>query len=98
MEPHRRDERGGGSASRGPLVQGAIVFDELERSQSHILIGQMEEYFLHTQTGKRRSRQVIPEPFFVHSDLTSLIQVADLIAYVISWGFRVEKMSQPARE
>jgi hypothetical protein len=74
---------------RGPLTQGLIVFDELEKSQSHILIGQMEEYFLNTATGRQRSRQIIPEPFFVHSDLTSLIQVADLLAYVISWGVRI---------
>ena len=74
---------------RGPTVQGVVVFDELEKSQANILIGQMEEYFLRTARGRARARQVIPEPFFVHSDLTSLIQVADLLAYVISWGFRV---------
>ena len=32
---------------------------------------------------------MIPQPFSVHSDLTSLIQVADLLAYVTSWGFRL---------
>lgn len=70
-------------------AQGAVVFDELEKSQAHLLIGQMEEYFLGTHNGRERSRLVIPEPFFVHSDLTSLVQVADLIAYVVAWGFRV---------
>ena len=75
---------------RGSLTQGLIVFDELEKTQSHILIGQMEEYFLNTATGRQRSRQIIPEPFFVHSDLTSLIQVADLLAYVILWGLRIQ--------
>lgn len=68
---------------------GAIVFDELEKSQSHILIAQMEEYFQRTATGRARARQIIPEPFFVHSDLSSLIQIADLIAYIVSWGFRI---------
>ena len=79
---------------RGPTVQGVVVFDELEKSQAKILIGQMEEYFLRTTRGRARSRQVIPQPFFVHSDLTSLIQVADLIAYVISWGFRIPDILQ----
>ncbi len=74
---------------RGPTTQGAVVFDELERSQAHILIGQMEEYFLNTARGKERSRQIIPQPFFVHSDLTTLIQIADLVAYVVAWGFRI---------
>ncbi len=72
---------------QGLDTQGAIVFDELEKSQSKILLDQMEEYFLKTATGRHRARQVIPQPFFVHSDLQTLIQVADLIAYIISWGF-----------
>ena len=79
-------------------MQGAVVFDELEKSQAHILIGQMEEYFLRTQRGLQRSQQVIPEPFFVHSDLTSLVQVADLIAYVVAWGFRLDAADAPGRE
>lgn len=80
------------------LAQGLVVFDELERSQSHILIDQMERYFLETARGRHRSRQIIPEPFFVHSDLTSLIQIADLVAYVVAWGFRVPgRLDAPGR-
>lgn len=44
------------------------------------------------------SGQIIPEPFFVHSDLTTGIQIADLIAYSVSWGFRrIEGMKEPGR-
>jgi len=74
---------------RGLATQGIVVFDELEKTRSKILIDQMEEYFLKTATGQWRARQVIPQPFFVHSDLTTLIQVADLIAYIVSWGFQI---------
>ena len=83
---------------RGPTVQGVIVFDELEKAQSKILLDQMEEYFLHTTRGILRARQVVPQPFFVHSDLTTLTQVADLIAYVTAWGFRLPGLLEaPAR-
>ena len=34
---------------------------------------------------------------FVHSDLTSLVQVADLIVYLVSWGVRIKGMVRPAR-
>lgn len=78
--------------------QGIIVFDELEKSQSHILIDQSHEYFKKTATGRQRSSLIIPEPFFVHSDLTTGIQIADLIAYTISWGFRTQQMTKPARK
>jgi len=77
---------------------GYMVFDEIDRSASHILLEQVASYFIRTQNGRIRSRLIIPEPFFVHSDLTSLIQTADIIAYVISWGLRLRWMNEPARE
>ena len=70
---------------------------ELEKSQSHILVGQMDTYFKQTAKGRRRARQIIPEPFFVHSDLTTGVQLADLIAYITSWGFRIRGLDEPAR-
>lgn len=79
-------------------VYGAIVFDELEKTQSHILVDQMANYFLQTEKGRRRSSQIIPEPFFVHSDLTTGVQLADLVAYLVNWGYRepgVTKSSRP---
>lgn len=81
-----------------PREQGIIVFDELDKSQSHILINQTHAYFKVSATGRTRSRLIIPEPFFVHSDLTTGIQIADLIAYVISWGFRTPQMTKTKRE
>lgn len=82
-------------SSRGA---GIIVFDELEKAQSHILIGQMDSYFKNTQKGRDRSELIIPEPFFVHSDLTTGIQIADLMAYLLIWGyFGSSRTSSPAR-
>lgn len=77
---------------------GYLVFDEIDKSASHILLGQVSSYFIKTRNGRTRSRLIIPEPFFVHSDLTSLVQVADIIAYTISWGLRLPGMHEPARE
>lgn len=76
---------------------GIVVFDELEKSQSHMLVGQMYQYFRETAKGMHRASRVIPEPFFVHSDLTTGVQLADLVAYIISWGLRVPKMTRQAR-
>jgi hypothetical protein len=77
---------------------GLIVFDELEKSQCHILIDQMAQYFTHTENGRMRSGRIIPEPFFVHSHLTTAIQLADILAYTLAWGFRLPKMSGDKRE
>ena len=80
-----------------PAEQGIVVFDELEKSKSHLLIDQMHRYFVDTAVGRHRANRIIPEPFFVHSDLTTGVQIADLVAYVISWGFRIPRMIKPAR-
>ena len=58
--------------------QGIVVFDELEKSKSHLLIDQMHRYFEETAVGRHRASRIIPEPFFVHSDLTTGAHIADL--------------------
>lgn len=80
-----------------PSEQGIIVFDELDKAQSHILIDQCHKYFRDSFTGRTRSARIVPEPFFVHSELTTGIQIADLVAYTISWGFRTPRMAVAAR-
>ena len=53
--------------------------------------------FTEFATGAERARRVIPEPFFVHSHLTTGVQLADLIAYIAAWGMQVGSMDPPAR-
>jgi len=77
--------------------RGIVVFDELEKSASHILLTQMDKYFKNTAKGRARSSLVIPEPFFVHSDLTTGIQMVDFVAYLLSWNFRVGDLNKPGR-
>lgn len=78
--------------------RGLVVFDELEKSKAQKLIQQMASYFLGTDTGKFRSSRIIPEPFFVHSELTTGIFLADMAAYIIGWSWRLKTMPQQYRE
>jgi hypothetical protein len=80
-----------------PRERGLVVFDELDKSQAHGLVQQMAAYFLGTETGRYRSSRIVPEPFFVHSDLTTGVFLADLTAYILGWGWRLRKMAQPVR-
>lgn len=84
--------------SVSPDEMGLIVFDELEKTQSKILLNQMSRYFLENRTGYQRSARIVPEPFFVHSDLTTAVQLADLVAYCTSWSVRLRTMTRPRRE
>lgn len=92
LEDHNRTE-----PPETASEHGIIVFDELEKTKSHLLIDQTHRYFRDTATGQRRANLIVPEPFFVHSDLTTGVQIADLTAYCLSWGFRTKRMAKPAR-
>ena len=81
-----------------PRERGLVIFDELDKSQAHGLVQQMAAYFLGTETGRYRSSRIVPEPFFVHSDLTTGVFLADLVAYILGWGWRLNKMPQPVRD
>ena len=47
--------------------QGIVVFDELEKSKSHLLIDPMHRCFAQTAAGRHRASRIIPEPFFVRT-------------------------------
>jgi hypothetical protein len=81
-----------------PRERGLIVFDEIDKAKSHILLHQMSKYFLGTGLGKYRSSRIVPEPFFVHSDLTTGVFLADLAAYIIGSGWRLRSMTGPVRD
>jgi hypothetical protein len=82
---------------RDDRSMGIIVFDELEKSRSHVLVDQSHRYFRDLKTGQTRAKRIVPEPFFVHSELTTGIQLADIVAYTISWGVRFKSLTKPAR-
>ncbi|MGC8560297.1 MAG: DUF3800 domain-containing protein [Phycisphaerae bacterium] len=83
---------------RPPHERGLVVFDELEKAEARILIQQMAAYFLGTPTGRYRSARIVPEPFFVHSELTTGVFLADLAAYTLGWGWRRAPMPRPPRD
>lgn len=68
---------------------GIVVMDEKDKSDSRVLIQKMSGFCLQTKKGKLLADHIIPEPFFVHSDITTAIQVVDIIAYTINFGLRM---------
>jgi hypothetical protein len=83
---------------RGDGHHGLIVCDELEKTKAKRLVQRMARYFLGHATGSTYSSLIVPEPFFVHSELTTGILLADMAAYLINWGWRLPQMEEPARE
>jgi hypothetical protein len=77
---------------------GILIFDEQDRALSQRLLDQIHKYFTETERGQQRAQRTIPMPFFVHSELTPAIQMADLMAYITNWGLRMPRMGEPARD
>lgn len=72
--------------------RGMLVMDELDETEAALLERQMSVYFQRTRFGRRRAQRIMPQPFFVHSNLTTGVQVADLAAYILSWNVRLPGM------
>lgn len=67
---------------------GLIIMDEVEKIDDRRFVKKMENYFQRTQSGKLRTKWVVPVPFFVNSEMAYPVQLADLIIYCVNWGFR----------
>lgn len=79
--------------------QGLLVLDETDKVADRKFVHRLEDYFRRSTVGKLRATKVVPSPFFVSSEMTYPIQVADLCIYCINWGFRaVVGMNEPFRK
>lgn len=67
---------------------GLFVMDETDKAEDRRFIRKLEAYFERTQSGRLRTRWIVPTLFFVSSDLAAPIQAADVCIYCVNWGFR----------
>ncbi len=79
---------------------GPLVMDGTEKTLDRKFVRQLEGYFTKTNTGRYRTRWIVPTPFFVASDMAYPIQVADVCIYCLNWAFRLPShgMTEPVRE
>ena len=76
---------------------GLLVMDGSDKGADRQFVRRMERYFTQTLTGRQRTQWIVPSPFFVESDMTYGVQVADLCIYCLNWGYRRESMTEPTR-
>jgi hypothetical protein len=67
---------------------GLLIFDETDKTLDRAFVGQVNRYFADTATGRYRAGLVVPVPVFVSSDMAYPVQAADVVVYVINWGYR----------
>lgn len=77
---------------------GLMIMDQSERNFDKKFKRQLSNYFLKTRTGQKQAQWIVPEPFFIESDINYMVQIADLCIYAINAGFRCEKgLKEPVR-
>lgn len=79
---------------------GILVFDQVDSGADQRFVRQLQRYFTKTQTGVYRSAWIVPVPLFVSSEMSTMIQAADLCIYALNWGFRLPSlgMGEPVRD
>lgn len=68
---------------------GLLVFDETDRTGDRRFVRRLEAYFTKTHKGRQRTAWIVPSPLFVSSEMSYLIQAADIAIYCVNWGFRL---------
>lgn len=78
---------------------GIIIMDQVEKSIDKKFSRQIKSFLSYSSFGAKLRPHIIPEPLFVESDVSSLIQIADICIYIINIGYRKSKsMEEPARK
>jgi len=77
--------------------RGLIIHDSEDKKLAGKLIKQMTEYFSATGKGRERTKYLCPFPFFAESHLTPFVEIADLAAYCINWGYRSGPINERTR-
>lgn len=76
---------------------GLLVMDGTQKEEDRRFVRRMERYFTLTVTGRQRTTWIVPTPFFVESDMAYGVQIADVLIYLMNWGFRLGKMDGATR-
>jgi hypothetical protein len=83
----------------GEQQTGLLVMDETDKALDRRFVLQMERYFTKTALGQKRSKWIVPAPFFVSSDMAYPVQAADVCLYCINCAVRINQdMVQPVRQ
>jgi hypothetical protein len=78
---------------------GLLVMDQTDQKLDREFVRRLERYFTASNTGRYRSARIVPSPFFVSSEMTYPVQVADVCIYCLNHAFRIPSrgMDAPVR-
>ncbi len=80
--------------------KGILVLDQTDKEDDKRFLKVLENYYTKTVEGQKRVKFIVPHVLFIDSEMSPLIQVADVCIYCINWGYRVPawKFEGPKRD
>ncbi|MEZ5337190.1 MAG: DUF3800 domain-containing protein [bacterium] len=81
-------------------TDGMLIMDQSSFGNDWGTASRIARYFRSAERGREWARRILPVPMFVDSVYSIPIQLADLLCYVVNWGFRIpgRGMNAPHRE
>ena len=67
---------------------GILVLDQTDKADDKRFLKALENYYTKTVEGQKRVKFIVPYALFIDSEMSPLIQSADVCIYCINWGFR----------
>ncbi len=67
---------------------GILVLDQTDKEDDKRFLKALENYYTKTVEGQKRVKFIVPYALFIDSEMSPLIQAADVCIYCINWGFR----------
>lgn len=78
---------------------GLVIMDQVEKALDKKFSRQLKSFLYKSPFGRKLGVKIVPEPLFIESDISSLIQVADVCIYAINTGYRkATALKEPHRE
>lgn len=74
---------------RAERETGILILDESDKALDRKYVNSLERLFRNHETARRFTKTIVPNPFFVASDMSYLVQAADIVLYILNWGFRL---------
>ena len=80
--------------------KGILVLDQTDKEDDKRFLKALENYYTKTAKGQKRVKFIVPHALFIDSEMSPLIQAADVCIYCINWGYRVPawKFEGPKRD
>ncbi len=70
---------------------GVLVMDETDKQEDRRYVRSLHRLFVGHEGARRLTQTILPNPFFVASDMSYLVQAADVILYMLNHGYRLTR-------